>query len=193
MTFLFDSLEEAVSKAIWKLENPEAAARVAEEELAIAAKMPPEEVPKEGENNEANLSPHELAIREYLENDESLPEESLNLLLPRLWKEEPYLSKGFILEGFPRTADDVTYMVESNLLVDFVIVMNAEAEDLVPRLLPERLAKWKVRQAKIAANRKIVSDWKAQKRQRIREERRKTIKQSLSEKRMARLVNHRAT
>eukprot|EP00108_Taenia_solium_P000133 TsM_001050100 transcript=TsM_001050100 gene=TsM_001050100 len=77
-------------------------------------------------------------------------------------------------------------MSEANLFVDFVLVLNAEAENLLPRLLPVRLAKWKVRMAKIEANRKIVADWKAQKRKRIKEERRKAIIKSLNEKRMTR-------
>uniref|UniRef100_A0A915EUU8 Adenylate kinase 9 n=1 Tax=Echinococcus canadensis TaxID=519352 RepID=A0A915EUU8_9CEST len=181
------NLEEAVAKVLWQLENPKAPVQVTEEEAATA---PPTsaEVTDEGEafSPEDNLTPHELAIRRFLENDEALPETSLNLLLPRLWQEEPYRSKGFILESFPRSAGDVTYMLEANLLVDFAIVLNAEVGDLVPRLLPALLAKWKVKVAKVEANRKIVADWKAQKRKRIREERRKMIINSLNEKRIAR-------
>lgn len=167
------------------MENPKAA----EEEVA-SAPLPSTRAMDEGDapSPDDNLTPHELAIREFLENDEALPETSLNLLLPRLWQEEPYRSKGFILEGFPRSADDVAYMLEANLFVDFALVLNADAENLMPRLLPVRFAKWKVRMAKIEANRKIVADWKAQKRKRIREERRKTLIKSLNEKRMTRYV-----
>eukprot|EP00108_Taenia_solium_P006779 TsM_000919500 transcript=TsM_000919500 gene=TsM_000919500 len=179
---IMPNLEEAVAKALRQLENPKAAEEVSTAPLPSTKAMDEGEAPSPDEN----LTPHELAIREFLENDEALPETSLNLLLPRLWHEEPYRSKGFILEGFPRSADDVTYMSEANLFVDFVLVLNAVAENLLPRLLPVRPAKWKVRMAKIEANRKIVAEWKAQKRKRIKEEKRKAIIKSLNEKRMTR-------
>ncbi|VDD79669.1 unnamed protein product [Mesocestoides corti] len=168
-------LEAAVAKALLQMQNPEDAVEAAE----------PEAVEQESDATPDGISPHDLAIREFLENDEPLPQESLNLLVARLWHEEPYRSRGFILEGFPRTTDDVTYMVESNLYFDFAIVLNAETDDVIPRLLPARLAKWKVKMSKIKANKQIEAEWNKKKRQRIREERRKMIIKSINEKRMA--------
>ena len=40
------------------------------------------------------------------ENDIGLPTEVLDLVLPQLWQKEPYLSAGFVLEGFPTTLDE---------------------------------------------------------------------------------------
>lgn len=40
------------------------------------------------------------------ENDIGLPPEVLDLVLPQLWQKEPYLSAGFVLEGFPTTLDE---------------------------------------------------------------------------------------
>ncbi|KAM3176029.1 hypothetical protein ACTXT7_007329 [Hymenolepis weldensis] len=170
------SLEDEVKKALEKLENSDKAS-----ELQSAPKAD-ESVLDDNDSKLMDLSPHEAAIRDYLENDEPLPKESLNLLLSRLWNQEPYRSKGFVLEGFPQTAEDVTYMLENNLLVDFVIFLNAEATDLLPRLLPDRLAKWKVKMAKIMTNKRIVADWRAEKKKRIREERRKILIKKINEK-----------
>lgn len=170
------SLEDEVKKALEKLKNPDRTS-----ELQSAPKAD-ESVFDDNDLKSIDLSPHEAAIRDYLENHEPLPKESLNLLLPRLWNQEPYCSKGFVLEGFPQTAEDVTYMLENNLLFDFVIFLNAEAADLVPRLLPGRLAKWKVKMAKIMTNKKIVADWRAEKKKRIREERRKILIEKINER-----------
>ena len=35
-----------------------------------------------------------------------MPSEVLDLVLPQLWQKEPYLSAGFVLEGFPTTVDE---------------------------------------------------------------------------------------
>ncbi len=112
----------------------------------------------------------------------------MNSLVARFWKDEPYRSRGFILEGFPRTADDLTYLQESNLFFDFAISMTADVDDVVPRLMPARLAKWKVKMAKMEENKKIEAEWNKKKRQRVREERRKMILEKLYAKRRAKMV-----
>nr|CDS35347.1 adenylate kinase domain containing protein 1 [Hymenolepis microstoma] len=176
------NLEDEVKKALEKLENPDTASELKstlkDDRTALS----------ESESNLEDLSPHENAIRNYLENDDPLPEESLNKLLLPLWKHEPYSSKGFVLEGFPQTAEDVTYMLANNLLVDFVVDLSAEAEDIVPRLLPIRFMKWKVKMEKILKNKKIVADWEAEKRKRIREERKKILAEKQKERRLFQTV-----
>uniref|UniRef100_A0A0R3T4R8 Nucleoside-diphosphate kinase n=1 Tax=Rodentolepis nana TaxID=102285 RepID=A0A0R3T4R8_RODNA len=172
------NLEEEVKKALEKLENPDAAS-----ELKSAPKNDEIALSESGSNLE-DLSPHEIAIRNYLENDEPLPKDSLNNLLLPLWKQEPYCSKGFVLEGFPQTAEDVNFMLENNLLVDFVIDLSAEAADVVPRLLPIRFMKWKVKMEKILKNKRIAAEWEAEKRRRIREERRKILAEKQKERRL---------
>ncbi|KAM7542180.1 hypothetical protein Aperf_G00000005329 [Anoplocephala perfoliata] len=173
------NLEEAVKKAIENIQHPEA-----------VVKEQAQEAVQKDEEDTIDLSQHEAAIRENLETGEPLPDESLDLLLPRLWNQEPYSSRGFVLEGFPRTAEEVTYFMQRNLFPDFVIILNAEAADLVPRLLPGRLAKWKAKMEKIAANKKITAEWKAEKKRRIREEMRKFILEEMNDKKNARLMRH---
>ncbi|VDK76840.1 unnamed protein product [Dibothriocephalus latus] len=130
------------------------------------------------------------AIRAHLQDDEELPRESLDLLLKKFWTTEPYMSIGIILEGFPRNGEDVTYMQESNLFPDLCIAFTAEAEEIVPRLLPERLVKWKIKQARIEANKRIEIEWKKAKRVKLYEARKKQIMTELAVKRKAKLVSH---
>lgn len=52
-------------------------------------------------------------------------------------------STGFILEGFPRTSDDVRMMTEAGLFPDAVFAFSLEEEHAVKRLLPDRMARWK--------------------------------------------------
>lgn len=171
-----------MKKSVENLQHPEAKAK------ATVGERAPDAAQK-NEEEATNLSRHEAAIRENLENGEPLPEGSLDLLLPRLWNQQPYSSRGFVLEGFPRTTEEATYMMQRNLFPDFIILLNAEAADLVPRLLPVRLAKWKVKMAKIAANKKIAAEWKAEKKRRVREEMRKFILEKMIDKKGARLVS----
>lgn len=186
MFFYFaKSLETAVKKALASMDNPE---EVLEESAESGSHKNAEEA--SGETNPVDaLSPHELAIREFLENDEPLPPASLDAIVGRFWREEPYRSRGFILEGFPRTTEDVEYLQNGDLYFDFAIAMNADVDDVVPRLLPGRLAKWKVKMAKIDANKRLELEWNKRKRTRIREERRKILIRKINAKRMAQYVS----
>ena len=55
----------------------------------------------------------------------------------------PHRSTGFILEGFPRTSDDVRLMTESGLFLDVVLSLGLEEEHAQKRLLPGRMKRWK--------------------------------------------------
>ncbi|BHF69496.1 Adenylate kinase [Sparganum proliferum] len=175
-------LEEAVAKALALRENPDAE----EAEPDPVGDAEPEALP------EIPLNAHEQAIRSHLQDDEELPRESLDLLLKKFWATEPYMSSGIVLEGFPRNGEDVTYMQESNLFPDLCIAFMAEAEDIVSRLLPPRLAKWKIKQARLEANKKIEIEWKKARRLRLYEARKKQIMTELAVKRKAKLEEMRA-
>uniref|UniRef100_A0A183T1L5 C2H2-type domain-containing protein n=1 Tax=Schistocephalus solidus TaxID=70667 RepID=A0A183T1L5_SCHSO len=174
-------LEEAVAKALAARENPDGE----EAEPEPAGNAEPEDLP------EIPLNAHEQAIRSHLQDDEELPRESLDLILKKFWTTEPYMSSGIILEGFPRNGEDVTYMQESNLFPDLCIAFMAEAEDIMPRLLPPRLVKWKIKQARIEANKKIEIEWKKAKRMKLYEARKKQILTEIAVKRKAKLAEMR--
>lgn len=53
------------------------------------------------------------------------------------WKEEPYRSSGFVLEGFPRNEDDARLAIEVGLFPDAVVLFSMDTEIGVKRILPK--------------------------------------------------------
>ncbi|MBN3311086.1 KAD9 kinase, partial [Amia calva] len=94
---------------------------------------------------ELALTDEEEAIKAYLSDGEPLPTEILDMVLPQWWDEEPFRSTGFILEGFPQNSEEVQYLAEQSLFPDIAVIMSLEAIDVVERLLPPRLARWRER------------------------------------------------
>ena len=56
-----------------------------------------------------------------------------------------YRSTGFILEGFPRTADEVRWMAESGYFPDTAVTIQSEDTDIIGRLLPPKMEMWKAK------------------------------------------------
>ena len=71
-------------------------------------------------------------------------------------------STGFILEGFPRTSEEVKYLQESGLFPDAAIILQVSDDDVIGRLLPPKLEKWKAKRDKRLAK-KAKKKEKAQK------------------------------
>ncbi|XP_685909.5 adenylate kinase 9 isoform X1 [Danio rerio] len=94
---------------------------------------------------EEALTEDEEAIKAYLQNGDPLPSEILEMLLFQWWNQEPYKSTGFILEGFPQNHEEVSFMAEHHLFPDVVAVMSVEVSEVVRRLLPSRLNRWRER------------------------------------------------
>ncbi|ORY47443.1 P-loop containing nucleoside triphosphate hydrolase protein [Rhizoclosmatium globosum] len=59
-------------------------------------------------------------------------------IITSLFKKEPYASKGFLLEGFPRTKVEAEVVVKHNLYVDAVVVLRIDAEVAAHRMMSER-------------------------------------------------------
>ncbi|RNA14893.1 Adenylate kinase 9 [Brachionus plicatilis] len=102
---------------------------------------------KEEKNSEPlpELTEREETIKAYLEKDEVLPTEIMDEILPQLWNEEPYRSRGFVLEGFPNNDSQAHYLMDKGFFPDAVIILRVEDEDVVKRLLPERLESWRAK------------------------------------------------
>ncbi|XP_048858202.1 adenylate kinase 9 isoform X2 [Brienomyrus brachyistius] len=102
-----------------------------------------------GENSQSRaqvvLTEEEEAIRCCLSDGVPLPAEILDTILPQWWEQEPYKSAGFILEGFPQSLEDVQYLMDHCLLPDATVVMEVETADVLRRLLPQRLDRWRER------------------------------------------------
>ncbi|XP_059368551.1 adenylate kinase 9 [Carassius carassius] len=94
---------------------------------------------------EQALTDDEEAIKAYLQDGDPLPLEILEMVLLQWWNQEPYKSTGFILEGFPQNQEEVSFMVEHHLFPDVVAMMSVEVSDVVRRLLPSQLTRWRER------------------------------------------------
>ncbi|OON15103.1 hypothetical protein X801_09097, partial [Opisthorchis viverrini] len=129
------------------------------------------------------LTENERNVVEYLVNGTPLPPETMEWILGKYWTKEPYKSTGFILEGFPMSADELQFLVDSNYFPDFAVVLNTDVGEVISRLLPVRLEFWRKRMAKKAANAAELKAWKARKKEITREKRRIEILAQLQERR----------
>ncbi|CAI2736114.1 unnamed protein product [Schistosoma spindalis] len=129
------------------------------------------------------LDEHETNVYEYLLNSTSIPNDTLEWLLGKFWKQEPYKSTGFILDGFPQSVEDLQFLVTSNYFFDYAIFLTAEADEVVSRLLPPRLEIWRKLMAKKAENAAKLMEWKTAKKKLALDKRRSEILKELEEKR----------
>ncbi|NWW94225.1 KAD9 kinase, partial [Rhynochetos jubatus] len=110
---------------------------------------------------EVELTDEEEAIKANLMDNEALPPEVLDTIVLDWWRKEPFRSTGFILDGFPRTSDEARYLSERGLCPDVAVYIQVEESDVLDRLFPPRLKKWKERQYKKMENKKKLKDLKA--------------------------------
>ncbi|KFV64262.1 Adenylate kinase 9, partial [Dryobates pubescens] len=115
----------------------------------------------EKSKQEVELTDEEEAIKANLVDNEALPAEVLDNIVPEWWRKEPFRSTGFILDGFPRTLDEAQYLSERGLCPDVVVSIEVEDSDVLDRLFPPRLRKWKDRQHKKMEKKKKLKDLKA--------------------------------
>ncbi|TGZ75841.1 hypothetical protein CRM22_000159 [Opisthorchis felineus] len=129
------------------------------------------------------LTENEQNVVEYLLKGTPLPPETMEWILGKYWTKEPYKSTGFILEGFPMSADELQFLVDSNYFPDFAVFLNTDVGEVISRLLPIRLDFWRKRMAKKAANAAELKAWKARKKEITREKRRGEILAELQARR----------
>uniref|UniRef100_A0A8C0EWQ7 Adenylate kinase 9 n=1 Tax=Bubo bubo TaxID=30461 RepID=A0A8C0EWQ7_BUBBB len=115
----------------------------------------------EKSKQEVELTDEEEAIKANLMDNKALPPEVLDNIVLDWWRKEPFRSTGFILDGFPRTLDEAQYLSERGLCPDVVIYIQVEESDILDRLFPPRLKKWKERQHKKMENKKKLKYLKA--------------------------------
>ncbi|XP_076189503.1 adenylate kinase 9 isoform X2 [Aptenodytes patagonicus] len=121
----------------------------------------------EKSKQEVELTDEEEAIKANLMDNEALPPEVLDNIVLDWWRKEPFRSTGFILDGFPRTLDEAQYLSERGLCPDVAVYIQVEESDVLDRLFPPRLKKWKERQYRKMENKKKLKDLKTK----IRDER----------------------
>ncbi|CAF4826662.1 unnamed protein product, partial [Rotaria sp. Silwood1] len=91
------------------------------------------------------LTAEEENIKAYLQDGEPLAPEILDKIIKPWWIEEPFRSRGIILEGFPSTEDETVYMIDNQLLPDIIIQLDVESKDILKRILPKRMEQWKTK------------------------------------------------
>ncbi|NXQ91185.1 KAD9 kinase, partial [Nyctibius grandis] len=115
----------------------------------------------EKSKQEVELTDEEEAIKANLMDNKALPPEVLDNIVLDWWRKEPFRSTGFILDGFPRTLDEARYLSERGLCPDVAVYIQVEERDVLDRLFPPRLKKWKEKQYKKMQNKKKLKDLKA--------------------------------
>ncbi|KAJ3316654.1 adenylate kinase, partial [Blyttiomyces sp. JEL0837] len=86
------------------------------------------------------------AEKEVREEIEYMFRENAGLLSPvivqdiitSLFTEEPFVSKGFILEGFPRTKVEAEVLIKHNLHVDAFVALRVDSDVAAKRIISER-------------------------------------------------------
>uniref|UniRef100_A0A4W3JUK3 Uncharacterized protein n=1 Tax=Callorhinchus milii TaxID=7868 RepID=A0A4W3JUK3_CALMI len=159
-----DHLQELIFSKTKRKIGPEYEEEPTEEEMAEIETIKalekgelPEKSTEEPEvEKEEIFTIEEEAIKLFLTEDEPLPSEVLDSIIPKWWNEEPFKSKGFVLDGFFHTADDVQYLAERGLFPDATIQIKVHDNDVIHRLFPPQLVKWKEkRNIKLTRKKKI--------------------------------------
>lgn len=103
-------------------------------------------------------------IRIHLEapNNNPLSAEVTTSIVQPLWQEEPFRSRGFVLEGFPNSEEEVKLAASKGLFPDFVVVYSLEVETAIKRILPTSLAKF-------SREKQATSEQRAAKQARLKE------------------------
>ncbi|KFZ53469.1 Adenylate kinase 9, partial [Antrostomus carolinensis] len=115
----------------------------------------------ENSEQEVELTDEEEAIKANLVDYEALPPEVLDNIVLDWWRKEPFRSTGFILDGFPRTSDEAQYLLDRGLCPDVAVYIQVEESDILDRLFPPRLKKWKESHYKKMENKKKLKELKA--------------------------------
>ncbi|NXU40323.1 KAD9 kinase, partial [Drymodes brunneopygia] len=118
----------------------------------------------EQSKQEVVLTDEEEAIKANLKDNMELPPKVLDEIVPDWWKKEPFRSTGFILDGFPRTPDEARYLSERGLCPDVAVYIQVEEDDILGRLFPPRLEKWKEKRRRKKEYKKMLKELKAKQR-----------------------------
>ncbi|XP_072307858.1 adenylate kinase 9-like [Eucyclogobius newberryi] len=94
---------------------------------------------------EVELTDDEKEIVAYLSDGELLSPHIMDMVLFPYWKQDPYMSTGFILEGFLSKPDEMDYLIEQRLFPDVVVTLSVEDSEIQTRLLPKHLENWRER------------------------------------------------
>ncbi|XP_032398949.1 adenylate kinase 9 isoform X3 [Etheostoma spectabile] len=170
-----------------EVESPEESADDLEALIEEARGGDEEEVEENSDNTndmeqEVVLTDEEMAIKAYLSDGDPLTPEILDMIIAPYWNQEPYMSTGFILEGFPQNPDEVQYILQRQLFPDTVVHLVVDVTDVQKRLLPTYLEKWRERHNRREAQLNLLYDLRKQNRENNIAERRAELTKAAKNK-----------
>ncbi|CAK6446699.1 unnamed protein product [Pipistrellus nathusii] len=130
------------------------------EELAFEANITLEKEYINKPPSEVQFTEEEETIRLCLMENEPLPSEILDNILSEWWHKEPIRSTGFILDGFPRYPDEAQFLGEHGYFPDAAVVIQVDDQDVIDRLLPSQIEKWKLKQRKKLERKILIKEMK---------------------------------
>ena len=73
-------------------------------------------------------------------------------------------SRGFIMEGFPQTGEELRYLSSKGLFPDATLVLQVEEQHVVDRLLPGKMEIWRRKrdhriEKRTATRAKVLQEW----------------------------------
>lgn len=105
---------------------------------------------EENENLVSDILSNEAELRRmvfnYFERGMPLIPVLMQKLIKKLWFEDPFVNKGFVIDGFPRLPNDVEDMVACFCIPDLVIELECSSEISLERLSTPMFKKWKMQQ-----------------------------------------------
>jgi len=105
---------------------------------------------------------HAQPLKDLFGEDQTPLEAEVVLeLVKPFWTEEPYLSQGVIIEGFPRDDEDVRVLTEAGLFPDVTVVMTLDGTIGTRRALPKLYKAFTKERDGEVARRKKKADEKA--------------------------------
>ena len=86
-------------------------------------------------NEIANETDLGLQVKSILASGEYVPDEITNEILRRAVSTEEAKTKGFILDGYPRTIPQAKFLKDNNIIINNVVLLNASDELVIQRIL----------------------------------------------------------
>ncbi|XP_060800387.1 adenylate kinase 9-like [Amyelois transitella] len=117
---------------------------------------------EENENLISEILGNETELRRmvynYVERGTSLLPVLMQKLIKKLWFEEPFMSTGFVLDGFPRLPSEVEDMMTCFCIPDLVIQLDSDVEIALKRISPIMFKNWKnqLNNAKLKAKNELA-------------------------------------
>lgn len=69
-------------------------------------------------------------------------------------------STGFILDGFPRYAEEAQLLAEHGFFPDAAVLLQVDDQDIYDRLLPPQIEKWRLKQKAKLQRKKLIKEMK---------------------------------